>query len=167
MSETEGAPVPSAAALKCSILGKPPSCSLRNAETNSLLFSQSIYWRVHMELRDKKLISDTISVKLKCYPFVSCYSFWDFPWIGLPSSGLWCLQMTFGQLSASPHCLGMKLHVLVSSWNVFNNYQMFFMDSWGLQDPLKGYFQTSIISLWGWHFVSKATGVFAQIKGVL
>lgn len=68
----------------------------------------------------KKMISDTISVKLKCYAFVSCYSFWDFPWIVLPSSGLWCLQMTFGQLSASPHCLGMKLHVLVSSWNVFN-----------------------------------------------
>lgn len=120
MSETEGAPVPSAAALKCSILGKPPSCSLRNAETNSLLFSESIYWRVHMELRDKKWISDTISVKLKCYLFVSCYSFWDFPWIVLPSSGLLCLQMTFGQLSASPHHLGMKLHVLVSSWNVFN-----------------------------------------------
>lgn len=41
------------------------------------------------------------------------------------------------------------------------------MDSWGLQYPLKGYFQPNIISLWGWHFVGKAAGVLAQIKGVL
>lgn len=120
MSETEGAPVPFAAALHCSILGEPPSCSLRNAETNYLLFTQSIYWRVHLELRDNKLISDTTYVKLKCHLFVSCYSFWDFPWIVFPFSGLWCLRVTFGCLSASPHCLGMKPHVLVSSWNVFN-----------------------------------------------
>lgn len=120
MSETEGAPDPSVAALQCSILGKLPSRSLRNAETNSLSFSQSIYRRVHLKLGDNKLISDTTSVKLKCHFFISCYSFWDFPWIVLPSSGLWCFQMTFGRLSASPHRLGMKFHVLVSSWNIFN-----------------------------------------------
>ena len=95
--------------------GKPYlHAHFRNAERNSHC-SPNIYWRMPLELGNDKLISDMTSVQLKCHLSSSCYFFWGPLWIILLSSGPWCPQMTFGQLSASLYCLETKLYI---PWSV-------------------------------------------------
>ena len=143
----------------------------RSAERNSHCFSPNIYWRVPLELGNNKLISDTTSVQFKCHLSSSCYFIWGPLWIIHLSSGPWCLQMTFGQLSASLYCLETKLYVPWSVCGVSypNRSQVLFTDSWVpgiLSEILGGHtiFKV-IISPSGCSIVGKICCGFSTNKG--